>query len=106
VLVYYNVNGNHCTNSINESETQYFSGSAFPNPTTGKCIIPFRLNVSQENSSIVLFDLAGVKIYVRRLENTSGGIDIDLSFLPSGIYFYSLQWNENFSSFKKLIIAK
>ena len=106
VLVYYNVNGNHCTNSIGESENQYFLGSAFPNPSGGKCTIPFNLKESHEQSSIVIFDLMGVIVYTCRLENTSGSTGIDLSFLPAGIYFYSLQTLEKLSSFKKLIIAK
>ena len=106
VLVYYNVNGNHCTNGIGESENQYFLGSAFPNPSGGKCTIPFNLTESHEQSSIVIFDLMGEMIIAYKPENNSEKIDIDISFLPPGIYFYSLLVNENFSSFKKLIIAK
>lgn len=106
VLVYYNVNGNHCTNGIGESENENFSVSAFPNPTAGKCIVHYSLYESDELSSIVIFDMLGVKIYSCRLENTSGEIGMDLSFLPSRVYFYSLQTHEKLSTFKKLIIAK
>ncbi|MCX6274937.1 MAG: T9SS type A sorting domain-containing protein [Bacteroidetes bacterium] len=106
VMVYYNVNGNHCTNGIGESENEYFLGSAFPNPTVGKCTIPFNLKESHEQSSIVFFDMMGEKINAYKLENNSEKIDIDISFLQPGIYFYSLKRNEILSSFEKLIIAK
>ena len=106
VMVYYNVNGNHCTNGIGESEHENFSASAFPNPTAGKCIIHYSLNAPDEQSSIVIFDILGVRLYSLRLENSSGETGMDLSFLSSGIYFYSLQTHNRLSSLKKLIVAK
>ncbi|CAN5405650.1 hypothetical protein BH11BAC1_BH11BAC1_24520 [soil metagenome] len=106
VVVYYNVNGNHCTNAIGEFNGKNYFSTAFPNPSFGKCTVEYSFPKQNGVSSLALFNITGEKIREYILANNIGEIVIDPAFLKGGIYFYSLLINNNIASFKKLVVIK
>ena len=79
---------------------------AYPNPAHSQVSIQYELSgLSSNNAQIVLTNLVGSKVCVFPLNsNTSGKVNVDISTLVSGIYFYSLEINGKMLSSKKLII--
>ncbi|MEO8087218.1 MAG: T9SS type A sorting domain-containing protein [Bacteroidota bacterium] len=106
VVVYYNVNGNHCTNAIGEFNGETYFSIAYPNPATDKCTIEYNFPKENYLSSLALYSISGEKIHEYTLTNNIGEINIDPAPLPGGIYFYSLLIKNNITSFKKLVVIK
>lgn len=106
VLVYYHVEGNHCTNGVGELQSEYFLGDAYPNPASGIITIPFAFGKLPVHSSVEIFSAAGEKIAAYELGKNSGELVLDPGFLSGGFYFYSLVINGRSVSRKKLLIVK
>lgn len=104
VMVYYTVSGNHCTNGIGELKDEYILGNAFPNPASGTVTISCRINESR-NATLALYRMTGEQITEYPVPG-SGTIVLDAGSLPAGIYFYSLNVNENTTGFRKLVVTK
>jgi hypothetical protein len=80
----------------------------FPNPFNPTTTISFNLDKS-ESVNMSIFDLNGTEVYgVINNQFYSAGqhsINIDVSELPSGLYFYQLQSGKNIST-KKMLLLK
>jgi len=66
-------------NDIKKEENIYF----YPNPTNGKVTITNRSILK----SIKVLNILGGVVYSSTLDNSQSSIEIDLSYLPKGIYF-------------------
>jgi hypothetical protein len=77
-----------------------------PNPTTGKTCFTYYLPNSGE-VRFSIFNILGESIYDETLKGNSGenNINMDLSSLKSGIYYYVVEYN-NMKRVKKLAIGK
>jgi hypothetical protein len=106
VKVYYNVNGNHCTDGIGELTESYSLCDAYPNPATDELFIPYRLENGTDGMGLVLLNMSGEQVQEYVLKGYTGELKIDATFLPQGIYFYALRNQNNISGFKKLLIIK
>ncbi len=81
--------------SIKEKHETFFE--LFPNPNFGLFMIESTLN----DGSISIFNSEGQLL--QQIKNTQPIIALDLTHFPKGIYIVKLE-NENFRSFKKVII--
>ena len=77
------------------------SVSVYPNPSSGMVMVSIGKNV-KSSSSIEVFDLTGK--LVSRINNLNGreNVNIDLTSLPSGMYFGVLKSEGNPYTFKML----
>lgn len=77
-----------------------------PNPTSGYTSIGFHLPKSGELTFKVV-DVLGQPAFLETKKQTAGdhSIELNLSHLPNGIYYYSLEF-EGHSIVKKMVIAK
>lgn len=79
--------------------------NAYPNPCTTQVDIQYELgNVGATQSSLIITNLLGKKIQTLSLEGNTGKVTLDLSQIPAGIYFYSLETNGRLVSTKKLVV--
>ncbi len=93
-----------CTNGIkNYPNTSAFISNAYPNPASGGFSLTYDL-CSLSMGEILIQDIVGKEMQRVKLTNNKGSILINISELPTGIYFYSLMTNNNKSLTKKLII--
>ncbi|HXB41368.1 MAG TPA: S8/S53 family peptidase [Bacteroidia bacterium] len=87
-----------------EAEVNYFN--IYPNPNTGKFTVGFVSKTGSKGNLIVL-DLMGKTIYEDHNINVSVGSNyhtLSLNNLPKGIYFLTLEIDNNKTMVKKLII--
>lgn len=81
-------------------------GQNYPNPSGSFTKIPFRIT-QEENLRINLYDSKGSLIRILTNQNYGSGehhLDVSLSGLPKGIYFYQLSSASGFTQSKKLIV--
>ena len=79
----------------------------FPNPTDGKIILKLSENIGDGELIFRIFSMQGRLLKNMELDATKSEIQIDLSVLPSGNYFYDYhhKGNQNYTS-GKLVITK
>ena len=77
-----------------------------PNPAINFTTIPYELKQANTNAKIVLHNIIGNKVKEIEINDLKGNVQLDLSQLEEGIYFYSLQINQKLISSKKLIIER
>lgn len=81
-------------------------GQNYPNPSRNTTSIPFGIEES-DKVEIRLFDMQGKFIRILKRGNFSEGThsaEVNLSGIPSGIYFYQLKSASGFSKTKKMIV--
>ncbi len=80
--------------------------SAFPNPATNNVTINYSFNANGKHQRIFIKNILGVNVKEVVLSNNSGKISIPIDDLNAGIYFYSLQSDEEILATKKLVIKR
>ena len=95
-----------------EAEEQSFKDIAhqqkfelLPNPTNGKGIITYTL-MGNSSSEIRIMNLLGELIATYSVSSESNAIEVDLTHLTNGIYFYSLLSGETVVATKKMVVSK
>lgn len=87
-------------------EISYKLNFCSPNPAINFTTIPYELKQANTNAKIVLHNIIGNKVKEIEINDLKGSVQLDLSQLEEGIYFYSLQINQKLISSKKLIIER
>ena len=77
----------------------------FPNPTSDKVTVRFR--IPDTRCQVGIFTIDGRKVWESKIESTTPGVyelDIDVRWLPAGLYFVKTQ-DGNQSETQKLVIC-
>jgi len=69
---------------------EYYLGDNIPNPFEGSTLIPYRVPADAE-ATLIVSNSEGKVLQSFPLSSKENSIALDLSTLPAGIYFYSLQ---------------
>ncbi len=88
-----------------KEEKQYWLGDNIPNPFEGSTRIPYRVPADAE-ARLIISNSEGKVLQSFPLNSKENFIALDLRALPSGIYFYALQINNNTVESKKMNILK
>lgn len=96
---------------INElsADGNFSLGQNAPNPFTNETTITYRLKTNVKSASLVVYDVAGVKVFEQPQSNLSIGeytTNLNVSKLSSGVYFYSLIIDGNHQVTKKMVITE
>ena len=81
--------------------------NVYPNPFNNHTTLEIKVE-SESKSNISIFDLKGQMIYTDKVqlnEKIINSIDLDLSGIPSGIYFININANE-VSNMMKITLLK
>ncbi|MBK9291344.1 MAG: T9SS type A sorting domain-containing protein [Bacteroidetes bacterium] len=81
-------------------------GNAAPNPARESVKIDYQIQPQSGSASIRLSNLLGQTVMEQPLNNFQGSVQLNLSGLQEGVYFYSLVINNQVSSTRKLIIRR
>lgn len=107
-IVFFKISGNS-TVGINETSNNIFSlEQNVPNPFNNETAINYQLKSSAKNVSVVVYNLAGVKVFEDASQNLSAGkytTKVNSSNLSAGVYFYSLIVDEHRAT-KKMVITE
>lgn len=78
---------------ITEHSSNFSLHQNVPNPFNDKTIISYNLKTQAKNVSLVVYDVAGAKLFEKTQAGQGAGnysVEIDRANLASGVYFYSL----------------
>lgn len=76
--------------------------NAYPNPATNN--VTFKFNNVASSTNIVIYDVLGKKVESIAIMNTKGNVNVDVSNLNKGVYFYSIISKDKALVTKKLVI--
>jgi hypothetical protein len=88
--------------SLAESESIEENFTMYPNPARNYLNLEFE--DKNEYSEFVLMDLKGNEVLVKNLNNSILNYRVDVTSIPSGIYFYQVRSNETVYSGKLSVI--
>lgn len=73
--------------------------SVYPNPVVSKMILGF-ISDRNDNSSLVVFNSTGIKVYEKSIEIIKGNnnIQLNINSLPAGAYFILLNGKNQYST--------
>lgn len=93
-----------CTNGVNDFSDSDFDVTVYPNPSDGKFNVS---GIRYQISHIEIYNVLGEKIYSISPAGggSGGGLHLNLSDKPNGIYFLQLK-TEQGSAVKKIVISK
>ena len=95
------------TTGINEQAELSISSQCYPNPAVDMAAINFNLSKKAE-VEIAVYSLTGERMYAEKEGQLTAGnhqVSLDLSNIPSGMYFYTIKANDVVLN-DKMLIAK
>ncbi len=92
------------TNSIEEITSNDVSFSTYPNPATENLTIDYSIESHFNKARLDVYDMLGQKVDSYKINDTKGKLELDLSHLHSGVYFYTINVNEKILQTKRVII--
>jgi len=81
-----------------------FISEIYPNPATSQVTLDYELTPQVNKASIRLMNLLGAVVKDVDLNKNTSNIQLDVSDLTSGVYFYSVLINNEVYKTKKLIV--
>lgn len=88
---------------IDNSDPVVTLSNLYPNPASNKVSINYNLN-GANNARMEIRNILGSVVKIQEINETSGQINIDVSDLTNGVYFYSFIVNEQVIKSTKLVI--
>lgn len=91
--------------SVEENFSNVFS-NAYPNPATNVVSFDYNLPFDAQTASVAIYNMMGQEV-IRQDVNVGGSrLDINVSDLTDGVYFYSLIVNNQTVKTNKLVVSK
>lgn len=93
---------------ITEHTSNFSLAQNMPNPFKNETTIVYNLKTQAKNVSLVIYDVAGVKLFEKTQTNVGSGrytVEVNNTNFAAGIYFYSLTVDGNRIT-KKMIVAE
>ena len=98
------------TQNVGVEEVFQASGSAisesYPNPANNEAKINYSLKSDWETAEVTLYSMLGSKVKKIALKEKQGVLKMDVSTLPAGMYFYTLNVDGKNISTKKMLVTK
>ncbi len=80
--------------------------NAYPNPASSQVSFDYNLPANVSNTTINIHNLLGAKVRKVNLSGYNGKATVDVSDLKDGIYFYSIQIDNQVTETKRLVISR
>lgn len=92
---------------IQDPETdKVFVSNPYPNPATSQVSFDYNLPAGSQNASINIHNLLGAKVKEINISGNSGKATIDVNDLNDGIYFYSVNVDNQILETKRLVVSR
>jgi len=79
---------------------------SYPNPAKSVANINYSIAADSKDAQLVVYSMLGSKVREVTLTEERGTVKLDVSSLPSGMYFYSLVVEDKAISTKKMLVTK
>jgi hypothetical protein len=83
----------------------YLLGNAVPNPASENVTIDYTFITEPKTATLEVYNMIGVKVNDYKIQGMEGKINMNVSELPNGIYFYSLLIDKNKINTKKVVVS-
>ncbi|MFO7723457.1 MAG: T9SS type A sorting domain-containing protein [Bacteroidales bacterium] len=80
--------------------------NVYPNPANDKLFFDYNPSAVADPRTLVIRDMAGRKVRESELPNQQGTLEMDVTEMESGVYFYSLLQNNKVILTRKLVIKR
>ena len=80
--------------------------NSYPNPAASDVNINYSLTPGWNQANLVLYGLLGSQVQSVNLNENQGTLNLDVSSLPAGMYFYTLMVDGNAINTKKMLVTK
>lgn len=102
ITVYFEVN----TVSVEDySDARIFS-NAYPNPAKNMVSFDYNMPYSAQTASVAIYNMMGQEVIRQELNLGDSRVNINVSDLTDGVYFYSLIVNNQAVKTNKLVVSK
>lgn len=99
------IDGTEVALSIDELEANKVKISMYPNPVSNVLTIKYDINSSSsDRAEIEVFDVVGKKMKTYSLKKDKGQLNVDVSNLNAGVYFYAITVNGQSIKTERVII--
>jgi len=78
--------------------------SAFPNPASADLTINYSINASYNKAEVKVYDVLGQEVVSRVLDAKQGQVDLNVSNLNAGVYFYAIKVDEQTIRTERIIV--
>ncbi len=92
--------------SVNDILAKSVISDVYPNPAGQNVFFDYDLPLEVKSAGVTLFNLLGQEVISQPINDFAGKLQINISDLPEGVYFYSLTLNQQNAVTKKLIIRR
>jgi hypothetical protein len=99
------IDWNAGTVGLNDPQEQISFSSAYPNPATN--LVNFNYSIPSsynDDAQVIIKNLLGDVVKIQSVEGRKGKVQINLTDLQSGVYFYTFRVNGNNFVTKKLVV--
>jgi len=96
------LNDNMGVVGIHQNKISEMMSSPYPNPVINSTSINYNIPKNQ-HGNLVVVNAIGKKVRIYNLTDSNGKIEINMSTLPSGIYFVNLEQNGLITTSRKII---
>jgi hypothetical protein len=79
---------------------------AYPNPANSNVKMNYSLEPSWNNATLDVYSMLGSRVRTLSINEKSGTVNLDVSSLPAGLYFYTLMVDGNAINTKKMLVTK
>ena len=90
---------------VSDNELSYSISNLYPNPATNNAYINYSIPFGSD-AVVALYDVCGKLEQEYVLTDNMGILSLDLSQLPAGVYFYSINANGKIVKSDKLIVIR
>lgn len=100
------INFKYTTVSVNDyADTKIFS-NAYPNPAKSMVSFDYDMPANTQSASVAIYNMMGQEVIRQDLSIGGSRIDMNVSDLTDGVYFYSLIINNQVIKTNKLVVSK
>lgn len=90
--------------SVEEIDKNAVKLSAFPNPASADLTINYSIKASYNTAEVKVYDVLGQEVVSRVLDANQGQVDLNVSNLNSGVYFYAIKVDEQTIRTERIIV--
>ena len=95
-----------CVVNVEEIPVDNYIGNITPNPIRTKANLNYQIDGYGSDSKLIVHNMIGEVMLEQRIGEPSGSLQLDLSEIPNGIYFYSIVNGNTPIGTKKLVVSK
>ncbi len=102
----FNVNFTYNPESVEDFSAANIFSNAYPNPANNTVSFDYNMPFDVNSASVSIFNMMGQEVVKQNLNVSASRVDINVSDLNEGVYFYSLIINNQTVKTNKFVVSR